>query len=172
MVSRDIELAKYSGSNLHITGVSTAKSVELITKAKQEGIKVTCSVTPYHLFFSDEDLKDYDTNLKVNPPLRNKTDVIAVRKAVEEGVVDCVASHHIPQNWDNKTCEFEFAKPGMIGLQTTFSIINTILPDLSNERLVDLLSFSPRAIFKLPNVGIKEGSVADITLYQSKVPLS
>jgi dihydroorotase len=168
MVARDIELAKYAGSNLHITAISTAKSVELIRQAKIEGTKITCSVTPYHLFFSDEDLHDYDTNLKVNPPLRNKTDVDALRTAVEDGLVDCIATHHLPQDWDNKTCEFEYAKPGMTGLQTAFSVINTVFPSLAEEKLLDLLSFNARSIFKLPNVIIEAGSVADITLYRRK----
>jgi dihydroorotase len=166
MVARDIELAKYAGSNVHITGISTAKSIALIKKAKEAGINVTCSVTPYHLYFCDEDLKEYDTNLKVNPPLRNREDILALRTAVEEGIIDCIATHHLPQDWDNKTCEFEYAKPGMIGLQTAFNILNTTLPGLNNDRLIDLLSLNARQIFKLPVTNINEGCTADLTLFR------
>lgn len=166
IVARDIELAKYTDSHLHITAISTSKSVELVRSAKAQGLKVSCSVTPYHLFFSDEDLYEYDTNLKVNPPLRSKEDVAALRKAVEDGTIDCIASHHLPQDWDNKVCEFEYAKPGMISLQTSFSIFNTVFPTLSTERLLDLFSFNARKIFKLPETTIKEGNIADLTLFK------
>ena len=165
MVMRDIELAKYADSSLHITGVSTINSVNLIKKAKTEGAKITCSVTPYHLFFCDEDLVTYDTNLKVNPPLRSRMDMMALRKAIEDGEIDCIASHHLPQNWDAKTCEFEYAKKGMIGLQTAFSVIQTVLPGLSTQKLVDLFSLNARKIFRLGNGAIREGSRAELTFF-------
>jgi dihydroorotase len=110
MIARDLELLRYTNSALHITGISTAKSVELIAAAKKEGLKVTCSVTPYHLYFSDEDMESYDTNLKVNPPLRRHTDVQALRDALQAGVIDCITTHHTAQHWDDKVCEFEYAK--------------------------------------------------------------
>ena len=94
IIARDIELAEYTDSALHFTGISTAKSVELIKAAKNKGLKITCSVTPYHLFFCDEDLQSYNTNLKVNPPLRNREDMMALRDAVLNGDIDCIASHH------------------------------------------------------------------------------
>lgn len=166
LVARDIELAKYSNSKLHITGITTAKSVELIANAKATGLKVTCSVTPYHLFFNDEDLHDYDTNLKVDPPLRSKPDMMALRKAVEDGIIDCIASHHLPQDWDNKVCEFEYAKPGMIGLESCFMVLNTICPLLKIEQMVRLLSGNARNIFKLSSSPIQAGSPVDITLFE------
>ena len=165
LIRRDIALLQYTGSRLHITGVSTAKGIELIQEAKKDGLNITCSVTPYHLYFCDEDLQSYDTNLKVNPPLRSAADREALRKAVLDGTVDCIASHHIPQHWDDKTCEFEYAKNGMIGLQTSFAVIQTTLPQLSIDRLVMLFSINARTIFKLPQATIEEKQPAEVTLF-------
>lgn len=164
-IKRDLDLLRYTGSKLHITGISTANSVALIESAKKEGLSVTCSVTPYHLFFCDEDLQTYDTNLKVNPPLRSRADMLALRKAVEEGIIDCIASHHIPQDWDHKTCEFEYAAYGMLGLQTVFATLNETIPGLSDAALVALLSGNARNIFGLPKTNIQEGAQADFTLF-------
>ena len=165
MVARDIKLSRYTDSKLHFTAVSSPKSLEYIQRAKDAGLKVTCSVTPYHLFFCDEDLQDYDTNLKVNPPLRTRNDMLALREAVVNETIDCIASHHLPQDWDNKTCEFEYAKNGMIGLQTSFAAIQTILPQLSNDKLVKLFSTNARSIFYLENNIIVEGAIAELTLF-------
>ncbi len=167
-ITRDIGLLAYTNSKLHITGVSTAKGIELIKEAKTKGLNITCSVTPYHLYFCDEDLVDYDTNLKVAPPLRSKEDREALQAAVLDGTVDCIASHHIPQHSDDKVCEFEYAKPGMIGLQTSFAIVNTVLPQLSIERLVQLFSFNARRIFNLPMSRVEEGCKAEFTLYSKE----
>ena len=107
MVKRDLDLLRYTQSKLHITGISTAKSLQLIQDARNEGWKVTCSVTPYHLLFCDEDLQEYDTRLKVNPPLRKASDRAALRQGILDGTIDCIATHHLPQHSDQKTCEFE-----------------------------------------------------------------
>ena len=163
MIARDIELLKYTKSRLHITGVSTKKGIELIAVAKQQGVNISCSVTPYHGWFCDEDLADYDTNLKVNPPLRTRADMMAIRKAVQDGTVDCIASHHMPQHWDDKTCEFEYAKNGMIGLQTLFGAVNNFENDL--QKLISQLTIAPRNIFGLTIPEIKEGTKACLTLF-------
>ena len=165
LISRDIELTKYTNSRLHITGVSTGKGLAKIRLAKQEGINVTCSVTPYHLFFCDDELVHYDTNLKVDPPLRRKEDMLELRKGIEDGTIDCIASHHLPQDWDHKVCEFEYAHNGMIGLQTTFPVINYLFPSLSLRRLVDLFSTNARHIFSLQNNKIEVNAAADFTLF-------
>lgn len=165
IIQRDIELLKYTDSKLHITGITTAKSVELIQKAKEAGLQITCSVTPYHLMFCDEDLESYDTNLKVNPPLRSRTDMMALREAVIAGKIDCITAHHLPHNWDSKTCEFEYAKNGMTGLQTTFAALHNLLPQLTNDELVDLLSNNARRIFNLSEHKIEEKAKASLTLF-------
>lgn len=170
MVARDMELAKYAGSKIHFTGVSTAKSIALIRKGKKEGIAVSCSVSPYHLHYCDEDLKTYDTNLKVTPPLRTPADREAVRQAVLDGTVDCIASHHLPQNRDDKLVEFEYASNGMIGLQTAFSVVNSAVPQLSHERITELFSTAARRIFGLPEATVTEGAPASLTLFQKSIP--
>jgi dihydroorotase len=163
MITRDIELAKYTGGKIHFTGVSTKKGIELIGKAKKEGLQITCSVTPYHLLFCDEDLTDYDTNLKVNPVLRTKQDVLALQKALADGKIDCIASHHIPQNWDNKICEFEYAKNGMIGLESLFGAMGNL--NISIDDFVKMQTENTRLIFGLGLPQIKENETACLTLF-------
>jgi dihydroorotase len=164
-IARDIEMVKYTGGKIHFTGISTQKGVELIREAKKEGLNVTCSITPYHLFFCDEDLQQYDTNLKVNPPIRSRQDREALQHAVLEGTVDCIATHHLPQDTDNKVVEFEYAKHGMIGLQTAFAVVLAAVPQIKPERLIELFSTNARKIFGLPSAGIKENVKASLTLF-------
>ncbi len=164
MVARDIKLTRYTESRLHFTGVSSAKSIEYIQRAKDRGIDITCSVTPQHMYFSDEDLVEYDTNLKLELPLRRKEDAAALKSAIENGLIDCLTSHHQPQAWDQKTCEFEYAKPGMTGLQTVFGVAGAL--GISLEAIIRTISINPRRIFRLPPATIKEGAEADLTLFQ------
>jgi dihydroorotase len=165
MVKRDIDLLRYTESKLHITGISTAKSLALIADAKAEGLNISCSVTPYHLFFCDEDLHDYDTNLKVNPPLRKRADMLALRQGLIDGIIDCISTHHLPQNWDSKVCEFEYAKNGMIGLQSAFAIVNQSIPELSNDAIANVFSKNACKIFGLQGATISENAIANLTLF-------
>jgi dihydroorotase len=165
IIKRDIDLLRYTASKLHITGISTKNALDLIRAAKQEGLSITCSVTPHHLFFCDEDLQGYDTNLKQNPPLRSRADMMALREAVLDGTVDCIASHHLPHDKDHKNCEFEYAKHGITGLETSFAVVNHLLPELSNEQLVKLFSLNARNIFNLPSTNVEEGTRAELSLF-------
>lgn len=164
MIMRDLELAKYADAKIHFTAISTATAVELIRKAKAVGVKVTCSVTPQHLFFTDEDLQGYDTNLKVNPPFRTATDRDALRNAVIDGTVDSIASHHTPLHADDKVKEFEFAKDGMIALETAFAVVRTSIPQLSIERIVELFT-AARHIFGTTRSTIGVNQPASLTLF-------
>jgi dihydroorotase len=163
MIARDIKLARYADSALHFTGVSSRKSIEYIRRAKAGGIRVTASVTPYHLYFTDEDLWEYDTNLKVNPPIRTAGDRQALREALLDGTIDCLATHHLPQDKDSKVCEFEYAKNGMIGLETAAGLLGLL--DMDTARFVDVISLAPRRIFGLPASVIDQGHDADLTLF-------
>lgn len=166
MVARDIKLARYADSKLHFTGVTSPKSLEYIRRAKDSGLAVTCSVTPYHLLFTDEDLQQYDTNLKVYPPLRTPADVSALKQAVKDGTVDCIASHHQPHEYDSKVLEFEYAKNGMTGLETAYATLKTAMPDVAESKWVDLLSIQPRRIFGLAVPVIEKGTQASLTLFE------
>ena len=117
------------------------------------------------MYFIDEDLKEYDTNLKVNPPLRTAADRKALQEAVLDGNIACIASHHLPEDIDHKITEFEYARYGMIGLQTAFAVVQTDLPHMSLERLVALFATQPRNIFGLEQATIKVGLPAQCSLF-------
>lgn len=168
IVARDIKLARYAESNIHFTGVSTKKSLEYIQRGKSNGTGISCSITPYHLFFCDEDTSTYNTQLKVNPPVRNKDEKEALKKAVMDGWVDCFATHHLPQEYDCKVVEFENAKHGMIGLETAYAVITTVLPELSEEKKIQMLAFNPRKIAGLQTPSIVVGNRAAVTLFEPK----
>jgi dihydroorotase len=166
MVSRDIDLTRYTESQLHITGITNQTSVSKIKEAKKEGILITSSVTPFHLYFSEDDLMTYDTNLKVNPPLRTEKERLALIQSVKDGDIDCISSHDTPQNKDNKICEFEYAGNGMISLESTFGTLGAL--SLTIDTILTTLCFNPRKIFGLGS-SIEVGSKADITLFNPEM---
>lgn len=165
MLKRDLDLLRYTESRMHITGLSLAESVQLIKVAKEEGLAITCSVTPFHLFLTDAALQEFDSNYKVSPPLREQEDVDCLRKALKEGIIDCIASHHIPQDQDSKNKEFEYASHGMTGLETAFGILGAAIPDWNPEEKINMLAIKPRNIFGLPVPQIEEGADAELTLF-------
>lgn len=164
MVSRDIALTRYAGSRLHLSSVTLPTSVDLIEQARKEGVRVTCSVTPQHLWFCDEDLTEYDAQLKSDPPLRTRSNRDALLLAVKQGKIDCITTHHLPQHIDQKQCEFEYAKAGMIGLESAFGVLGAL--GLTPEEIVRMLSVQPRQIFGLPSGRIEAGQPADMTCFQ------
>jgi len=166
IVHRDIELVRYTGSRLHFTGISTAESVEMIHKAKADGLAITCSVTPYHLALTDESLTGYDSMYKVSPPLRGEADRLALIEGLKDGTIDCIASHHRPQEWDAKAKEFEYAADGMAVQESTFNILwDTLKEYITIERLIAALTIIPRDIFGLPVREIKKGAEAALTIF-------
>lgn len=167
IIHRDLELLRYTGSRLHISGVSSAEGLKLIKNAKKEGIDITCSVTPYHLLFTDEQLYDYNSVYKTEPALRTDRDRKALIKGLEDGTIDCIATHHRPQDWDAKEKEFEYARPGMTGQETCWSMLLQAAPDISMEQWGRLLSSNARKIFNLPASKIEQGASANITIFDT-----
>ncbi|HNY55406.1 MAG TPA: dihydroorotase, partial [Chitinophagales bacterium] len=147
MVQRDIELLKYTGGKLHFVGISTSESIDLIRKAKAEKLNVTCSVFVHHLVSDENEVKNFDSNYKVFPPLRTKDDQQALIEGLKDGTVDCVSTQHTPLNIDEKNVEFEVADFGIIGLETAFGLLHKKLEnEISKEKLMELLSANPRKI--------------------------
>jgi dihydroorotase len=167
MVHRDIELARYTQSKLHLSGISTAESIALIKAAKKKGVPVTCSVTPYHLLFTDDALSGYDSLYKVEPPLRTEADRKALLKALEDGTIDCIASHHRPQDWDAKTKEFEYTMSGMACQEVQWAMLLKAAPHITMERWAELLSINPRKVLGLPEARIEKGAPAIITVFDT-----
>lgn len=166
LLHRDIELLRYTGSRLHVTGISAAVSVEMIRKAKKEGLDISCSVTPYHLALNDEVLRTYHSVYKVMPPIRSEEDRLALIEGLKDGTIDCITAHHRPQDWDAKAKEFEYASDGMNVQEWCFAITwDTLKERVPAERIIDALSAAPARIFGIRKEGIREGAKADLTLF-------
>ena len=167
-ISRDIEISALTGCPIHIQHLSTAHGLDIVRRGKEDGVKVTCEVTPHHMFLSDEEIgDDYDTRLKVNPPLRSKADAQAVIEGVVDGTVDCIVTDHAPHAEHEKAREFELAPFGMTGIETSVGLIVGNLVNtgkISWERMVELMSVNPRRILGIDRVAIEAGSRADLTV--------
>ncbi len=167
IVDRNIRLAELAGARIHIAHVSAAESVEIIRRAKKKGINVTAETTPHHITLKDEDLKTYDTNLKVNPPLRTQGDIKALKKGLKDGTIDAIATDHAPHMINEKEKEFNYAPFGMIGLETAVSLAVMGLIDegiLDWPALVEKLSLNPARILGVEEGTLREGSRADVTI--------
>lgn len=168
-IARDIEIAKLTGAKLHIQHISTAHGLELVRAGKAAGVQVTCEATPHHMFLTENDLDEtYNTSLKVNPPLRTDEDAEAIRQGVIDGTVDAIVTDHAPHTPWEKAREFELAPFGMIGLETSLSLVLTELVNtgkMSVSRMVELMAIKPREILGLDQVQVKAGSVADLTVF-------
>ena len=163
MVSRDLYLAEYTEAPIHFASISTPEAVDLIKKAKAKGLRVTCDVAAHQLVFTDEDILGFDSNYKVSPPLRTKSDAKALIKGVKDGVIDAVVSQHTPQEIEFKNVEFHIAKNGIIGLQTVLPLL--VRAGLNEEQIVNSLSVRPRQILGLPVPEIKIGAMANLVLF-------
>lgn len=169
IVARDALLARDAGARVHICHASTAGTVELMKWARGQGISITAEVTPHHLLLDDSRLETYDAINKVNPPLREKSDVDALRKGLADGVIDCVATDHAPHAEQDKCCEFSIARPGMLGLETALSIVvdTMVTPGLLDWRgVARVMSERPAEIVGLVDQGrpIEVGEIANLTL--------
>ena len=168
MAIRDILLARRTGGHVHLAHMSTAGSVELIRWGKERGINVTAEVCPHHISLTEERVVGYDTNAKMNPPLRSAKDVEALRDAVKDGTIDVIATDHAPHHYDEKEREFADAPNGIIGLETALAVSVTNLVETGHidvGTLVDKMSCAPARIFGLPGGSLGKGSVADVTIF-------
>ena len=169
IVARDALLARDAGARVHICHASTAGTVELLRWARAQGISITAEVTPHHLLLDDSRLNTYDGVNRVNPPLREASDAVALRQALADGVIDCVATDHAPHGTHEKCCEFANARPGMLGLQTALSVVveTMVNPGLLTWRdVARVMSEAPAAIVGLPDQGrpLEVGEPANLTV--------
>ncbi|MFH1837242.1 MAG: dihydroorotase [Candidatus Omnitrophota bacterium] len=167
IVERDIRLAEKAKARIHIAHVSTLSSVEIIREAKKRGVKVTAEVTPHHITLTDKDLKTYDTNMKVNPPLALEADVKALKKALKDGTIDVIATDHAPHPENEKEKEFDYAPFGMIGLETALPLVKEALIDtglMEWTEVIRKLTQNPAEILKIDKGHLKEGALADIVV--------
>ncbi len=172
IIARDVLLAAHVGSRVHICHLSTAGSVEIVRWAKSKGWHVTAEVTPHHLLLTDELVRSYDPVFKVNPPLRTEADVMALREALADGTIDCVATDHAPHPHEDKDCEWGAAAMGMVGLETALSVVQHTMVDtglLDWPGVADRMSARPSAIGRLTGHGrpVAAGEPANLTLLDS-----
>ncbi|MDH7445831.1 dihydroorotase [Aquimarina sp. 2201CG14-23] len=163
-ISRDIYLLEYTGGKLHIPTISTAKSVALVREAKAKGLQVTCSVALHNIALTDKSLETFDTNYKVLPPLRTQNDVEALLEGIEDGTIDMITSDHRPMDVEHKKVEFDNAKYGSIGLESSFGVLNNII---STEKAVALLT-QGKSIFGIEDIPVAKGNKANLSLFIPK----
>lgn len=166
-VVRDLILSRITGGRVHIAHISTSESLSWVRQAKEQGIAITCEVTPHHFILADSDIENFDANFKMHPPLREKADLEAMLAGLADGTIDCIASDHAPHTMLEKQTTLDEAAAGIVGLETALSLSWEFLirhDVISISRLVELLSTNPSRILKLGRGTLEVGSIADITL--------
>ena len=169
-VARDIMLAELTGTRIHIAHLSTAGSVELVRRAKQENVAVTCEVTPHHLALTDAAVVGFDTNTKMSPPLRSETDRAALIEGIRDGTIDAIATDHAPHHADEKMLDYDHAPSGVVGLETALGVALTVLHHshgITLARVIEMLTIGPARAFSLPGGTFAPGSPADITVFDA-----
>ncbi|HYC90868.1 MAG TPA: dihydroorotase [Thermoanaerobaculia bacterium] len=167
LVARDVILARLTNAHVHIAHLSTAGAVDAVRRARAEGVKVTCEVTPHHIALSDAAVQSFSTYLKMNPPLRSDVHREALMEGIADGTIDAIATDHAPHHFDEKNVEFDLAPNGVIGLETAFSVcydrlVKTKVIPLA--RLIELFTSGPAGVFNLPGGTLRAGSLGDVTL--------
>jgi len=168
IVARNIILSAYSGAHIHMQHISSAMSVELVRRAKRDGINVTAEATPHHIALTEESLGTYDTNFKMNPPLRTEKDRKAIIAGLRDGALDCIGTDHAPHAPDEKDKEFDYAPNGIIGLETALPVCLDVLVKKSRFKLphvIDLLTRKAANILKLPAGTLAPGATADVCIF-------
>jgi dihydroorotase len=168
IVMRDILMAEYTGGKIHIAHISTKNAVQMVREAKAKGIRVTAEVAPHHFTLTEEAVKGYNSNTKMNPPLRSHEDVNALLEGLKDGTIDCIASDHAPHSLEEKEMEFEFAPNGIVGLETEIGLALTELYHkkiLTIEQIVEKFAINPRKILNLPIPKFEVGAEANFTIF-------
>lgn len=164
--ARDIMLAEFTGGKLHVAHVSTKGSVELVRQAKKRGVQVTCEATPHHFTLTDDAVRGYETNAKMNPPLRSAEDVAAIRAGLADGTIDAIATDHAPHHFDEKNVEFNIALNGIVGLESALPLTLELVKEgvLSLTQAIRLLTCGPAQALGIPRGTLAEGVAADVTI--------
>ena len=173
MVARDIVIAESIGAPVHIAHISTKGSVELIRHAKQRGVEVTCETCPHYFTLTDKACECFNTNSKMNPPLRTEEDVEAIKAGLKDGTIDCIVTDHAPHHIDEKNCEFGYAPNGIIGLETSLGLGIKYLVNggvLTLEELIEKMSINPSKILGIAKGTLGVGKTADITIFDPQKP--
>ena len=172
MIVRDLMLAELTGARVHIAHLSTASGVQMVRAAKAKGVRVTAETTPHHLFLTDEAVRGYDTNTKVNPPLRTEADNQALIAALRDGTVDCIVTDHAPHAIEDKECEYDYAANGISGIETSLPLVWTNLyktGQLSLSDIVRLMSLNPAELLRIDKGTLQAGKMADILIIDPTV---
>ena len=168
--AKEVMLAEFTGAHLHVAHVSTKGSIEILRQAKKRGVDVTCEVAPHHFTLTDEAVRGYNTNAKMNPPLRSAEDREAVRQGIADGTVDAIATDHAPHHIDEKNVEFNIAMNGIVGLETALPLSLKLVEDglIDLPKAVALLTCGPAAALGIPAGQLEEDGVADVTVFDTE----